>query len=230
QARLAADGHRRRLTATCVGLCDSVYVRDVHREATPLARLRPQLQSMIQERREPLHYGETEADTARAIALRVADLIELLEHQRLLALAHATPRIPYLHAQIGAAPATDEHLAAIGVRDGIGDDVAQDALTKHWITVGYRACRANAQLEPFRSGLPLVVAAHALDQRANRERHTIHVHHARIEPRDIEQPAEESAQRAYRTLDVIDEAARLRVHRMRAQGRDEQAQRMHRLP
>src|SRR6185436_16842059 len=91
---------------------------------------RAQVQAMIEQRRESFDDGETESDAARAVPLRIPNLIELLEHARKLLRRNAAAGVPHLHAKLCAAPAAHQNAAAIRVRNGIGDDVAKNALAE----------------------------------------------------------------------------------------------------
>ena len=63
------------------------------------------------------------------------------------------------------------------------------------------------------------------------DRHRLHLrtHHARVQPREVEQAIEQAAQRLHRARDAVHQLSALRGQRMPLQHADEQAQRMHGL-
>ncbi len=185
---------------------------------------------MIEQCRESLHDRKSEADAASAVPLRIADLVELLEHARLLAFLDAAAGVPYLHAQSRADATADQDLAAVRVSNRVGDDVAQDPLEQDRIAVHERACRPHAQPQSLSRRLTLIVLADALHERLYRKRSAPDLDDTGIEARDIEQAAEQSAQRADRGLDMVEQPTRFAIHLMRAQRGDEQTHGMHRLP
>jgi hypothetical protein len=100
-----------------------------------VTELRAHGQCVAEQLSQAAHDRESQSDALGSIALRVAELIELLEHVLLLVPRNATARVPHLDAQITSpAPAADHDAAAVRIRDGIRDDVAQDAFQQHCIT------------------------------------------------------------------------------------------------
>ena len=96
-------------------------------------------------------------DALAAIALGIGDLVELLEDLRLLVLGNAAARVPDLRRSAiwPRSPAADQHAAAVGVGDGIGDDVAHHALDQQRIAVhGGRSSAAARSSIFFASASP----------------------------------------------------------------------------
>ena len=89
---------------------------------------------MAEQLRQAAHDREPQSDALGPIALGIAELIELLKHMLLLVTRNAAAGIPHLDAQVAApAPASDHDAAAVGIRDGIRDDVAHDAFQQQRI-------------------------------------------------------------------------------------------------
>ena len=86
------------------------------------------------------------------------------------------------------------------------------------------------QLQAFGVRQHLEVATHPFEQRLHGNRPAVHFDDAGIEPRDVEQTAEQAAHGAHGIVDVVEQLARFIVHRAGAHRRDEQAERVHRLP
>ena len=127
---------------------------------------------MVEQLRETAHDREAEADALGAIALRIAELVELLEHMLLLVGGNAATRIPDLDAElITTAAAADDDAAAIRVRDCIRNDVAQDALQQQRVARHGQRALVQHQLQAPGLRLHFVVAANPFEQRLHGDRH-----------------------------------------------------------
>src|SRR6185503_6826227 len=106
----------------------SVRVRRADRDDAASADLRPYSQRVAEQLREAAHDRESQANALGAIALGIAELIELLEHVFQLVLRNAATGVPHLDAQLPAyAAAADHDATVVRIGDRIGDDVAHDA-------------------------------------------------------------------------------------------------------
>ncbi|MDT4827793.1 hypothetical protein FQZ97_611520 [compost metagenome] len=104
--------------------------RHRHREHRAPAHARAQRQRMAQQRGRAAHDGQAQAQPLGAVALGVAELVELPEHLLLFGRRNADAGVPHLDAQrVGArAAAADEHAAARRVADRVLHQVAQHAV------------------------------------------------------------------------------------------------------
>jgi len=104
---------------------------------------------MAQQIPQALNDGETEAEPTAALARRIIDLMVLLENGLKLAIWNADPGIPDLDAQHSVAPtAAEQHLAALGVFQRVGNKIAEHLLEQARITVDREAARDRPQVEP----------------------------------------------------------------------------------
>ena len=77
---------------------------------------------------------ETQTQSLTAVAFRVADLIELLEYLLVIGRGDASSRIPNLYLEsFGTAATTDDNDTAIGISNGVRDQIAQNALQQNGI-------------------------------------------------------------------------------------------------
>ena len=108
---------------------------------------------MAQQIPQALHDGETEAEAAAAFARGIVELMVLLEDRLKFLVGDADSGVPDLDAQHSLAPtATEQHLAAPGVFQGVRKQVADHLLEQTRIAVYRKAARDHAQ------GKPLVLA------------------------------------------------------------------------
>ena len=177
-----------------------------------------------------LHDGQSQPQALAAVAFGVAQLMEFPEDAFLLMQGYARAAVPDLHAQrVAVAAAADQHAAALGVMDGVVDQVAQDAVQQRRVRRDRGRERAHAQAQRFCLRLRRELVMQAIEHVGDRHRLHLRTHHARVQPREVEQAIEQAAQRLHRARDAVHQLSALRGQRMPLQHADEQAQRMHGL-
>ncbi|MNV55590.1 hypothetical protein D3C71_1478280 [compost metagenome] len=150
------------------------------------------------------HDGQAQAQAFAAVAFRVAQLMKFPEHALLLGRRNAHAVVPHFNAQLpGHATASDQHAAARGMRDGVADQVAQDAFQQH--RVGPDACRAgpHAQRHAFFPGLRRVFVAQLIQQRVQRKALPARFDHAGVQPRQVQQGIKQMAHGPHGAGNVI---------------------------
>ena len=91
---------------------------------------------------KPLHDRETKAKATASLARGIVELMVLLEDRLKFLVGNADPGVPDLDAQHSLAPAaTQQHLAALGVFQGIRQQVADHLLEQTRIAVDRKAAR-----------------------------------------------------------------------------------------
>ena len=132
--------------------------------------------------------------------------MKFLEHERLLFRRDARSRIPHLKLDPAAArPCTENDLAAHGVFDGVREQVLEHATQQPWVGIDDRLRLHDAQ---FQSLCP----CHRLERKfelgheiAQRDRTDLRLELARVEPRDVEERAQDFFNRIERGIDVLRE-------------------------
>ena len=115
-----------------------------------------ELQRQLQHAGQTPHDREPEAQTARAVTVRIADLIELLEHPLLFGRRDANAGIPHLDEPmpwcrgcIAAAPAAaQQHAAAARVFHRVAEQIAHDALDQQRIARRTQPLQRGRQAQP----------------------------------------------------------------------------------
>ena len=165
-----------------------------------------------------------------AIPLRVVQLVELPEHPLLFGRRDARPGIADQDAHAAAPmPAADQHAAAPGMRDGVADEIAQDALQQHRIRIHHRLAGPDPQRQAFLHRLRRILGPQLLQQRIEREPLAPGLDHAGVQPGDIEQGIEQMPHRRRRAGDVVHQVAAVRGEFLVGQQAQEQADREHGL-
>src|SRR5437763_15100696 len=96
--------------------------------------------------------------------------MELLENRVQLLGGNADPGIPYLDAQLAAAPAAAEQdLASFGVSHCVGKQVAQHLLEQARVATDVEAARDDPPTEPFCRGMVGESRFDVIQQAADRE-------------------------------------------------------------
>src|SRR5580704_5442655 len=101
---------------------------------------------MAQKVPQALHDGETEAEATASLAGGIAELMVLLENRLKLLVGDADSRVPDLDAQHSLpSTATEEHLAAPGVFQGVRQQVTEHLLEQPRIAVDRKAAGDHTQ-------------------------------------------------------------------------------------
>src|SRR5665213_2192303 len=101
---------------------------------------------MTQQIPQALHDGETEAEPAAAFVHGIVELMVFLEDRLKFLVGDADSGVPDLDAQHSFAPtATEQHLAALGVFQRVGEQVAGHLLEQTRIAAYRKAARDHAQ-------------------------------------------------------------------------------------
>ena len=109
------------------------------------------------------------------------------------------------------------------------DTIPQDALDEDGIGAHNRRTRAQNQPQALGLALGLIIAADAREQRLDRKVFDMRLHHACVEPGDVEQGIEETVHRGDRTADVLDQAPCLVIHCVPLPGADQEPKGVDRL-
>lgn len=114
-------------------------------------------------------------------------LVELLEDAALLLFGDADAGVPDLQEQLVTTAATrNEHATVFGVADGVGDQVAQDALDHQGVGVGEMLLAVKAQHQPFFECGGFEVQPDAREQVTHGEVLGLDVHAAGVDLGDVE--------------------------------------------
>ena len=93
---------------------------------------------------QALRNREAKTKAFAAVALRVAELMKLFEYFALLRWCNADASVPYLeHGRATFLSANHQQTAAVGVTNGVGDQVAQNQLDQR--RVCWRSPRGAAR-------------------------------------------------------------------------------------
>ena len=160
----------------------------------------------------------------RALAL---GLVELFEDALLFFGQDAKATVPDLQAQVIAPrAAADEHATVFGVADGVGDEVAQDALDHQRVGIDMVACPMKAQGQAFFEGGGLEGQAQALEQAPQWDVLGLDVDAAGVDLGDVEEFAEQAFEGIDRAVDAVNEVGHFVVLAALAQGFGKQAERV----
>ncbi len=157
------------------------------------------------------HDREAEAQAARHLGALVEPM-EFAEDDLLLRGGNAETGVVDVDAQVAAAePAAEQHAAFRRVFDRVGDEVLQQPPQQPPVGADGERARHELQIEALLAGqrreLDLELAQHLVDAEADELR----PHRAGVEPRDVEQRAENLLDRVERGIDIADQAGVLAV-------------------
>src|SRR6185369_2944391 len=152
------------------------------------SRPRAHRQLVAEQRAQPLDDRQPHAEALAAVALRIGDLIELVEDFWQLVLGDADPAVPDLDADAAApAPRRDEHAAPrAAVAQPVLHEVAEDPLEELRVARHDLAARAKAQLQPGLLRLAGESHLQAPEQVADRKRLDVRLDGAGVELGDVE--------------------------------------------
>ena len=161
---------------------------------------------MIEHARDALHDREPESEAARDLRALI-EPVKFAENRALLRLRDAEPGVVHIDPQLAVArPAADQDAAFGRVLDGVRHQVLQQPAQQP--PVGTHRARARhkgqrqALLARERRELDFELAHHLVDAEAG----NLRSHRAGIEPRDVEQRAEDFLDGLKRGIDVGDES------------------------
>ena len=161
---------------------------------------------MIEHAPDALHDRQAEAQSARHLGAFVEPM-EFAEDHLLLRRRNAEPGVVDVDAQVAAPkPAADQHAALRRVFDRVGDEVLQQPPQQAAVGADGQRAGHESQIEAFlarqRREFDLELAQHLVDAEADELR----PHRAGVEPRDVEQRAENLLDRVERGIDIADQA------------------------
>ncbi len=202
--------------------------REPERRAT--ARKGGERDRVAEEIAQSPHDRQPQAQPLVPVPVRALDLVELLEDAGPVLLRDADAGVAHLQDDAARAAArADQHPAGIGVADGVGHEVAQDALEEHRVGAHDDAGGDEAQREPLLLGRRGEVVGEAVEERLQRHGPRARIDRARVQPRDVEHLAEQRLQRADGAGDAAGELAALVVAGALGQRRGEESERVQRL-
>src|SRR6266853_2907287 len=153
-----------------------------------LARTGTDIDSVAQQVSQALYNGETEAEASAALARRVVELMELLENRLKLLFRNANPGIPYLDAQLVAAPpAAEQDLALIGVFHCVREQVVDHLFEQAWIAAHAEAARDHAAAEAMRRRVKGELRPQLIEHGIDREIDHLSAHNPGLELVDVEE-------------------------------------------
>ena len=156
------------------------------REPEPEDRAAPEARTYLHLRvhglRQALHDGQAQPQALAAVALRVAELVELLEDLLLVLGRNAATGVPHLQRQPAAACAAgDQQASRARVAQRVGDEVAHHQIDQR--LVGQRRRRGLARAVNQRGGVGLGAEflLQRTQQRLHGERRVVRLHHAGLQ-------------------------------------------------
>lgn len=186
---------------------------------------------MIEETGQPVNQGQAEPQALAGIALRVRDLVELLEDEGLLLVRDAHAGVPDFDAQPAAGRAhPDQHAALPAVGNRIGDQIADHAVEQGGIAEAPVARRVQAQAQALLPGLAGMGGMDAFQQAVERYRLNAGTDGAEVGARHVEQAAEQFLHGADRDADLSGQALLRGQTGFAGQFGREQREGMQRLP
>ena len=127
--------------------------------------------------------GETQTEAPAAVPFRIADLIELLENLVLLRLRDAGAGIGDDDPDtVAASSAPQQDAARRGVGDGVGKQVAEDAVQQFGVGGDRGAARHRPERQAFQFRLGSEFGVKPLKQRSKLERFQGRFDQGRVQP------------------------------------------------
>ncbi len=179
--------------------------RHLDRELRSAADRRGDLDLVVEHARDALHDREAEPEPARHLGALV-EAMEFLEDRLLLGARDAEPGVVDVDAQPPPpAPAADQHAALGRVLDRVRDQVLQQPPQQPAVGSHRERAGHEVELQPLllrqRREFDLELAQQLVDAEAD----DLGLHRAGVEPRDVEQRAEDFLDRVERGVDIADE-------------------------
>ena len=149
--------------------------------------------------------GQTEAEAFFAIALRISDLVELVENLFPLVLGNADAGVPDFERDLAAPVATaNQHSPSCRVAERVGHKIRQNALKQERIAMQYRACRCEAKVKLVFARSRGVQSPQLLEQVGCREMDEIGLDIPCVQFGNVEQFVEQRLERVDRRQDLVD--------------------------
>src|SRR5258706_12077163 len=105
---------------------------------------------MLEQPAQAIDDGKAESEAAAACAVGIAELAEFAEDILPLIVGNADAGVPHLDAQrLAAPPAADQDAAAIGITNGVGDEIEEDAPEQDAVALDPVPARQHPQAEPL---------------------------------------------------------------------------------
>ena len=194
--RAPASGVCRRRGSACAASA-SAAVTSVSRNVVPRPGWEENAIGVAEEIAQAPHDRQPQAQPLVPVAVRALDLVELLEDAGPMLLRDADAGVAHLEDDAARAAArADQHPARIGVADGVGHEVAQDALEEHRVGAHDGARGDEAQREALLLGRRGEVVGEAVEERLQRHGPQARLDRARVQPGDVEHLAEQRLERA----------------------------------
>ncbi len=186
---------------------------------------------VTEQTRQPADDRKAQSQAARAVALRIADLVELLEHPVQVLGRDAGAAIPNLDGDVAAARSrAHDDAAPVRVTQRVRQQVAQDALEQHRVRADGARRRQHGELEVFLQRFRREVVGEAVEQRIEQDRPRFGNDDAGFELGDVEQCGKERLEGRDRRQYPVYQRRILRIARPVAQPLREESERMQRLP
>ena len=182
-------------------------VRQRHRDGEARAAANPgiHVDVVLQHPRDPLDDRQAETEAARD-ACALIEPVKFGEDGFVLALRDTDAGIEHVDAQmIAAQAAADQHATLRRVFDRIGNEVLQQAAQHAAIRADHALGRHEHQFQPLAAGDRREFHLDLPQQLVDAETRGLRPQHAGIEPRDVEQRAEDFLDRFQRSIDVADQ-------------------------
>ena len=184
--------------------------RDLDGEDRTLAGLRTHAHPVSQQISQPPHDGKPKAQAAAAFARGVVELMIFLEDRLKFVFGNADAGIPDFDAQHFLVPAaTQQHLALLGVFQGVGQQVADHLFEQARVAVYRQAARHDAQGQSLRLGVIGEFIAQPVEQIVDREAHGFRMHGAGLDLVYVEQRVQHARHGVQRLVEPRDQLLRL---------------------
>ena len=150
---------------------------------------------MLERQRQAANDGEAESEALPALLARLAAL-ELVEDRVAPLLGNAGPGVPDLDGPApGPRPPADQHPAAPGVAQAVGDQVLHDPPEEQRIGQDPSSRPEMPELQPPLGRAPGLLLDQRADQSVDRKGAEVGGHHAGVELGEIEQRAQQLLER-----------------------------------
>ena len=157
--------------------------------------------------RHALDDRKTQAQPARDPGALI-EAVEFDEDVALLGFRNADAGVVDVDAQVLAAPpAADQHAPRRRVFDGVGDQVLHQPAQQPAVRAHHQRTRHEGEVEPLGAGQRREFQFDLAHQVVDAEAGEFRAHHAGVEPRHIEQRAENLLHRLERGVDIVDQPA-----------------------
>ena len=180
--------------------------RHRHRKHRAAAGVGVDRDAVVEHARQPFDDRQAKAEAARD-PRALFEAVELLED--LAALGHGNADAGVVDADLQRLPvaaAADQHAPARGIFDGVGDEILQQPPQQRAVGLHRQRAGHEGQLQPLGAGDRRELDLERAHQVGHLEARDRGRHRAGIEPRDVQQRAENLLDRLQRVVDVLDQA------------------------